>query len=79
MGLGRGLSVASVEVVYRARAGHRDGRGNSVGRWAVSPALLGDVLEFLARVLDPVPEPGRQLLRYWGSYSNAARGRRERR
>lgn len=61
----------SGEVVCRARAGHRDGRGNSVARW--------DVLEFLARVLDHVPEPGQQLLRYWGWYSNAARGRRERR
>ncbi len=37
-----------------------------------------DVLEFLARVLDHVPDPGQQLLRYWGWYSNAARGRRER-
>jgi hypothetical protein len=61
----------SGEVVYRARPGHRDGRCESVARW--------DVLEFLARVLDHVPDPGQQLLRYWGWYSNAARGRRQRR
>ncbi|MEO8196819.1 MAG: hypothetical protein ABI689_08865 [Thermoanaerobaculia bacterium] len=44
------------------------------------------MLEFLARVLDhpqddwghSVPDPSQQLLRYWGWYSNAARGRRER-
>ncbi len=35
-----------------------------------------DVLDFLARVLDPVPEPGQQQVRYWGWYSNAARGKR---
>ena len=56
----------SGEVACRARAGHRDGRENSVARW--------NILEFLARVLDHVPEPGEQLLRYRGSYSNAARG-----
>ncbi len=60
----------SGEVVYRARPGRHDARGESVARW--------DVLESLARVLDHLPEPGQQLLRYWGWYSNAARGRRER-
>ena len=50
-------------------------------RAALEPQRLKlglDVLEFLARVLDHVPDPGQQLLRYWGWYSNAARGRRER-
>jgi hypothetical protein len=61
----------SGEVVDRARPGHHDGGGAAVARW--------DVLEFLARVLDPVPDPGQQLLRYRGWSSNAARGRRERR
>ena len=68
----------SGEVVYRARPGRHDAGGESVARW--------DVLEFLARVLDhpqydwghSLPEPGQQLLRYWGWYSNAARGRRQR-
>ena len=35
-----------------------------------------DVLDFLARVLDHVPEPRQQQVRYWGWYSNAARGKR---
>ncbi len=61
---------SSGQVVYRARPGRQDARGESVARW--------DVLEFLARVLDHLPDPGQQLLRYWGWYSNAARGRRER-
>ena len=29
-------------------------------------------------MLDHLPKPGQQLLRYWGWYSNAARGRRQR-
>ncbi len=37
-----------------------------------------DVLSFLARVLDHVPEPRQQQVRYWGWYSNAARGKRRR-
>jgi hypothetical protein len=37
-----------------------------------------DVLDFLARVLDHLPEPSQQLVRYWGWYSNAARGQRHR-
>jgi Putative transposase len=59
----------SGEFVYRARRGHHDSRGESVARW--------DVLESFARVLDHLPEPGQQLLRYWGGYSNAARRRRQ--
>ena len=35
-----------------------------------------DVLEFLARVVDHIPEPSQQTVRYWGYYANAARGRR---
>jgi hypothetical protein len=35
-----------------------------------------DVLCFLARVLDHVPEPRQQQVRYWGWYSNASRGKR---
>jgi hypothetical protein len=61
---------AAAEIVYRARPGRQDASGESVARW--------DVLEFLARVLDHLPAPAQQLLRYWGWYSNAARGRRQR-
>jgi len=35
-----------------------------------------DVLEFLARVIDHIPEPSQQTVRYWGFYANAARGKR---
>ena len=37
-----------------------------------------DVLEFLARVLDHLPEPSQQRVRSWGWSSNVARGRRRR-
>lgn len=57
----------SGEVIYRARPGRHDARGESVARW--------DVLELLARGLDHVPDPSQQLLRYWGGYSNAGRAR----
>ena len=35
-----------------------------------------DVYELIARVLDHLPAPRQQLLRYWGFYSNVARGKR---
>lgn len=35
-----------------------------------------DVLEFIARVTDHIPEPGQQLIRNWGYYANASRGKR---
>ena len=62
---------ATAEVLYHARPAHRDGAGASLARW--------DVLDFLAHVLDHLPEPGQQLVRYWGWYSNAARGGRRKR
>jgi hypothetical protein len=34
------------------------------------------VLEFIARVVDHLPEPSQQMTRYWGFYANAARGKR---
>ncbi len=37
-----------------------------------------DVLEFIARVTDHIPEPGQQLTRNWGYYANASRGKRRR-
>lgn len=58
----------SGEVIYRARPGRHDARGESVARC--------DVLEFLARLLAHLSDPSQQLLRYWGWYSNAAGGRR---
>jgi len=35
-----------------------------------------EVLEFLARVVDPIPEPSQQTVRYWGFYANGAGSRR---
>jgi hypothetical protein len=60
-------------VRYRARLGHASGRGQ--GREAEE---VLDPTEFLARVLMHVPEPRRHLVRYYGAYSNASRGRRRR-
>ena len=37
------------------------------------------MLEFLARVVDQIPEPSQQTVRYWGFYANAARGHYSRR
>ncbi len=56
------------EVLYRtrpSRAAHPEG---PVARW--------DVYELIARVLDHLPPPRQQLVRYWGYYSNASRGKR---
>jgi hypothetical protein len=47
-----------------------------LGRYGIRCPL---VLDRLARVLDHLPEPSQQLVRYWGWYSNASRGRRRRR
>jgi hypothetical protein len=56
------------EIVYRSRHSRRTGPDDGHARW--------DVLEFLARVVDHIPEPSQQMVRYWGFYANAARGKR---
>jgi len=38
---------------------------------------LLDPLEFIARVVQHVPDPGQQMTRYFGIYSNATRGKRK--
>ena len=35
-------------------------------------------LEFIARVVQHIPDPSQQMIRYFGIYSNAARGKRKR-
>ena len=60
-------------VRYRAKLGHASGRGQ---RREAEEHF--DPRDFLARVLMHVPEPRRHLVRYYGAYSNAARGRRRR-
>ena len=39
-------------------------------------AARWDVYELIARVLDHLPPPRHQLVRYWGYYSNVTRGKR---
>ena len=64
------LDQDSGEVLYRtrpSRAAHPEG---PVARW--------DVYELIGRVLDHLPPPRHQLVRYWGYYSNVSRGKRRR-
>ncbi len=56
------------DVLYRGRPSRRAGPDGGEARW--------DVLEFLARVVDHIPDPSQQTVRYWGFYANAARGKR---
>ena len=58
----------TAEIVYAARPKRAPGPFGGIVRW--------DVLEFIARVTDHIPEPGQQLVRNWGFYSNASRGKR---
>jgi len=56
------------EMVYARKGGH-DAREPGEGERI-------DAEEFVARVLVQVPDPRRHLVRYYGAYSNRARGRR---
>ena len=56
------------EVVY-ARKGEHDARGPTEDERI-------DAEEFVARVLVQIPDPKRHLVRYYGAYSNRARGQR---
>ena len=44
--------------------------------WFDRKLAAADVLEFFARVVDHILEPSQQIVRYWGFYANAARGKR---
>ena len=57
------------EVVYTPKAGH-DGS-------EPAEAERIDAMEFVARVLVQIPDPRRHLVRYYGAYSNASRGKRK--
>ena len=62
------FTPGSHEVVYAGKAGHDElepTEGEKI-----------DVMEFVARVLVQIPDPRRHLVRYYGAYSNAARGKR---
>jgi hypothetical protein len=56
------------EVIYRTRPSRIDHPEGPVARW--------NVYELIARVLDHLPAPNQQMVRYWGYYSNVARGKR---
>ena len=58
----------TAEVAYTARPSRRSVSLPTTACW--------DVLEFIARVVDHIPEPSQQTTRYWGFYANAARGKR---
>jgi len=62
------FTPGSAEVVYTRKGGH-DTPGPSEDEKI-------DAEEFVARVLVQIPEPRRHLVRYYGAYSNAARGKR---
>ena len=62
------FTPGSAEVVYTRKGGH-DAKEPSEDQKI-------DAEEFVARVLVQIPEPRRHLVRYYGAYSNAARGKR---
>jgi len=57
------------QVVYYPKPAGDEGAGAEAERV--------DTLEFVARVLAQIPEPRKHLVRYYGRYSNASRGRRK--
>ena len=63
------FTPGSHEVVYLPKAGHDDIEPTEGERI--------DAMEFVARVLVQIPDPRRHLVRYYGAYSNASRGKRE--
>jgi hypothetical protein len=62
------FTPGSNEVAYAPKAGH-DGS-------EPAEAERIDAMEFLARILVQIPDPRRHLVRYYGVYSNASRGKR---
>ena len=57
------------EVIYTRKGGHDAPEATEDGKI--------DAEEFVARVLVQIPEPRRHLVRYYGAYSNRARGQRK--
>jgi hypothetical protein len=63
------FTAGSHEVAYVPKSGHDDvepTEGEKI-----------DAMEFVARVLVQIPDPRRHLVRYYGAYSSAARGKRK--
>ncbi|TDI36129.1 MAG: hypothetical protein E2P02_26000 [Acidobacteria bacterium] len=55
-------------VSWASRPKRSKGTSGGIARW--------DVLEFIARATDHIPETGQQLIRNSGYYSNASRAKR---
>jgi hypothetical protein len=63
------FTAGSHEVAHAPKSGHDEiepTQGEKI-----------DAMEFVARVLVQIPDPRRHLVRYYGAYSSAARGRRK--
>jgi hypothetical protein len=52
--------------------------GNAHAGGSESVRRENDAMEFVARVLVQIPDPRGHLVRYYGFYSNVARGKRKR-
>ena len=63
-------SFASTRVRYLA------GSGQVQYRTAKGVARSMDALDWIAQVVSHIPDPGEQMVRYYGWYSNASRGKR---
>jgi hypothetical protein len=63
------FTPGSHEVVYLPKGGHDGPEPTESERI--------DAMEFVARVLVPIPDPRRHLVRSYGACSNAARGQRK--
>jgi hypothetical protein len=63
------FTPGSHEVVYARKGGHDEPEQTEGERI--------DAMEFVARVLVQIPDPRRHSVRYYGFYSNAARGKRK--
>jgi hypothetical protein len=63
------VSAGSQEVAYVPKSGHDD----------IEPTEGEKIhaMEFVARALVQIPDPRRRLVRYYGAYSSAARGKRK--
>ena len=61
------FTPGSHEVVYLPTAGHAESAPTEADRSAA--------MEFVARLLVQIPDPRRHLVRYYGAYSNATRGK----
>ncbi|MBL7181249.1 MAG: transposase [Desulfobacterales bacterium] len=61
----------SVQVEYRSKACPRQRSGNG------EQTKVFDALEWIAAMCSHVPDKGEQMVRYYGYYSNASRGRRK--